>query len=97
MFNKIKQIKDLRDQAKQMKDTLGEEVVHGSAAGDKVTVAMDGNMEILSVDIEPELLNAENKEAIETAVKQAANDALKKAQRLMAQKFQASGLNLPGM
>lgn len=97
MFNKIKQIKELRDQAKQMKETLGQEVIHGSAAGDKVTIAMNGNQEVLAVEIDPELLQADKKEEAEKAIREAANDAIKKAQRLMAQKIQSSGFNLPGM
>jgi len=47
MFNKIKQIKDLRSQAKQLQNTLAAESVTTDKAG--ITVIMNGNMEITSL------------------------------------------------
>ncbi len=97
MFNKLKQFKDLRDQAKQIKDVLGQESAQGEADWGKVKIKINGNQEILNVEIDPELLTAENKEKLESAIKEATNDALKKVQRIMAQKMQESGFSLPGM
>jgi hypothetical protein len=97
MFSKLKQFKDLRDQAKQMQNLLAQESAEGTAEWGKVKVKINGNQEILSVEIDPELLNANNKEKLETAVKEATNDAIKKVQRIMAEKMRDSGFNLPGM
>jgi nucleoid-associated protein EbfC len=98
MFNKIKQLKDLRDQANTMKQALAQETVSAEADHGRVSLVMDGNQEVLAVSIAPELLQPEKKEEVEKAVKEAANDAVKKSQRAMAQKIQGmGGLNLPGM
>ncbi|MFA6098764.1 MAG: YbaB/EbfC family nucleoid-associated protein [Patescibacteria group bacterium] len=98
MFNKIKQFKELRDQATEMKKMLAQETVHADAAHGKINVVMDGNMEILSVEINPELLSVEKKENLESAVRDSVNEAVKKAQRVMAQKIQSmGGLNMPGL
>ena len=59
MFNKLKQFKDLRDQAKQMKDALAQEEAEGSAEWGKVKIKINGNQEVLSVNIDPELLTAD--------------------------------------
>ncbi len=96
MFNKIKDLKNLRDQANQVKSMLSEETVHTDAAGGRVQLVMDGNQEVLSIEIDPELLTPDNKEKLESAIREATNDAVKKAQRLMAQKLQDMG-GLPGM
>ncbi|MEK7167372.1 MAG: YbaB/EbfC family nucleoid-associated protein [Patescibacteria group bacterium] len=96
MFEKIKQIQDLKNQANQIKKALAEETVEGSGAWGKVKIVMDGNQEVKSVAIDPELLS--NKEKLESAVSEAVNDAIKKAQRVMAhQMSKMGGLNLPGM
>lgn len=97
MFEKIKQLKNLRDQAKQMKETLGEEVVNASAASGKVNLIMNGNQEVLAVEIDPSMLVPEKKEELENAIKEAVNDGIQKVQKIMMQKMQASGFNIPGL
>ena len=90
MFNKLKQLKDLKSQAKTMQDALSTERVEESRGGVKIT--MNGNMEVLSVVIESGL----TREVIETSVKNCINDTIKKAQRLMAKKLQDMG-GFPGL
>jgi len=97
MFEKIKQMKNLRDQAKQMKGALDQETVNASANSGKVNLVMNGSQEIVSIDINPELLNPEKKEELEKSIREAFEDAHKKVQNLMVQKFQSSGFNLPGL
>ena len=91
MFNKLKQIKDLRSKAKQMQSTLAEESVEASAAWGKVKLTMNGNQEITSIDIDPELLSPDKKAELEKAVQEAVADAIKKVQRVMAKKMQDMG------
>lgn len=95
MFNKLKQFKDLRDQAKQIQDSLSQESAEGSAEWGKIKVTINGNQEVLNVEIHPDILN--DKEKIENGIKEATNDAIKKVQRIMADKMKSSGLDLPGM
>lgn len=98
MFNKIKELKNLRDQAKKIKTSLAEETVHAESLGGKINIIMDGNMEILTVEINPELLQSDQKETLENGIKEASNSAVKKAQQAMAKKMQGmNGLNIPGM
>jgi len=97
MFSKLKQFKDLKDQAKQIQNTLAQETAEGSAEWGKVKIQMNGNQEITSVDIDPELLTTDNKQKLESAIQESSNEALKKVQRIMAEKMQQAGFNLPGM
>ena len=90
MFNKLKQFKDLKTQAKVMQDALAEEKVTEEKNG--ITITMNGNMEVLSVAIADGL----TKEATESNVKSCFNEALKKTQRLMAKKMQEMG-GFPGL
>ncbi|NCB20498.1 MAG: hypothetical protein EOM88_01045 [Clostridia bacterium] len=90
MFNKLKQFKDLRSQAKTMQNALAQETITEERNGVKLT--LNGNMEIVSLKLNPEL-NLENQEK---AVTSCFNDALKKTQKLMAKKMQEMG-GIPGL
>jgi hypothetical protein len=97
MFNKLKQFKELRDQAKSLKDQLGKETVTGEAAGGKITVVMDGNQEILSLDIDPALLAPDKKEEVERGVKDAIAHAIRQVQKLMAKKLSDGQISMPNL
>jgi DNA-binding protein YbaB len=85
MFNKLKQYKDLRDQAKTMQNTLGKESITIEKNGVKIT--LNGNMEVISLELNEKL----NKAQLEKTLTDCFNDAIKKTQRLMAQKMQEMG------
>ncbi len=89
MFNKLKQFKDLRSQAKKMEDELATVVAEGSAAWGKVKVLINGNKDICDVTIDEEMLSDKSK--LEDAVKEAHKDALKKIQMKLAKKLQEMG------
>ena len=97
MFNKLKQYKDLRDQAKKVQNELSEVTVHSDAWGGKVNMVMDGNQKVMSIDIDAELLQTENKEKLEKSLADCFNDAVKKAQRSMVQKMQKGDFKLPDL
>ena len=90
MFSKLKQIKDLRDQAKKMQTVLGAETITVEKNG--VVVKMNGNMEVTDLTINSELA----KESLESTLKNAINDATKQTQKLMAKKMQEMG-GFPGL
>ena len=90
MFNKLKQLKDLRSQAKTMQNALSEESVSVEKNGLKIE--MNGNMEVTNVSITEEI----SKDKMEELIKTSVNDAVKKTQKLMAKKMQEMG-GIPGL
>ena len=80
-----------------MQTMLAQESTEAEAAWGKVKVRINGNQEILDIQIDPELLTVDNKEKLQNAIKDATNDAIKKVQRIMADKVRQSGINLPGL
>lgn len=99
MFQKLKQFKDIRDQAKQLQDMLGKESVAVTTVGGKVSLTMDGNLSITALVIDDELLSPDKKEKLQSGIKEAHSDALKKMQRIMAMKMKEMGglPNIPGL
>lgn len=99
MFNKLKQFKDIRDQAKNLQTKLSAESVTTTAAMGKVQLTMDGNLTITALVIDDELLAPDKKEKLQNAIKEAHGDAIKKIQRIMAMKMKEMGglPNIPGL
>jgi DNA-binding protein YbaB len=96
MFNKLKQFNDLRKQANDLKSILAkEEVTIESSA---VKIVMDGNQEIKTITINNDYLQSGKKGQLEKEITDGINSAIKKVQRLMAEKMKdMGGFNIPGM
>ncbi len=90
MFNKLKQIKDLRSQAKTMQSMLADETVSAEKHG--ITITMNGNMEITNVSLPKDTDHDKLEKSLATCL----NDAIKKTQKIMAQKMQEMG-GFPGL
>lgn len=90
MFNKLKRLKDLRSQAKTMQNALAAESITIEKGG--IKIIMNGNMEIISITVNENL----SKDSLEGMLTDCINEAIKKTQRLMAQKMQEMG-GLPGL
>ena len=87
MFNKIKDLAAMKKQAGAMQAALAQEQVEVENHG--VKIVMNGNQEVLSVEVNQEL----GKEEQEKYLKENFNGAVKKVQRLMAQKMMGSGFD----
>jgi len=85
MFNKLKQFKDLRHQAKTLQNALADETITVEKGGIKVVI--NGNLEITQININENLA----KDSIEGLLTDCLNEAIKKTQRLMAQKVREMG------
>ena len=90
MFNKLKQFKGLRSQAKTMQSALAQETITAEKGG--IKVVMNGNMEITSISINEDLA----KDSLEGMLTDCVNEAIKKTQRIMAQKMQEKR-EIPGL
>ena len=89
MFNKIKAIKNLRDQAKIMQKTLEEVIAEGEAGWGKVKVKMNGNQRIIDIQIADELMA--DKAKLVDLLKEAFGDGVGKLQKQLAGKMKDMG------
>jgi DNA-binding protein YbaB len=85
LFDKIKDVNEMRKQAKQIERTLAVESVTGSSSGGKVKITMDGNQKVLSVEVAPEV--AGDKSEVARHVRAALEDVISKHKKLLASKF----------
>ncbi len=90
MFNKLKQFRDLRSQAKTLQNALKEEKVEQEKGG--IKIVMDGNQEVLSYQIiDSSLLSPVRQHDLENKLREATNSAIEKTKRVMAEKMKSMG------
>ena len=90
MFNKLKQINDLRSKAKTLQESLSKEFVTGTSGwGDKVKITINGTQEVTNVAIDASAMD--DREKLQSLVKDAANNAMKNLQKTMATKLKDMG------
>jgi hypothetical protein len=84
---------------REVQAELAARTVEGSAGGGLVTVTASGTGELLSVKIDPELLQGEDRAMIGDLVAAAANQTLARARELAASEMQKAlgGLIPPGL
>lgn len=92
----MKQVQQMQEQLQKQLDEL---VVEASAGGGMVTVRMNGQKQLVAVQIDPEVLASEDTEMLQDLVMAAVNEATRKVDEQLASRVGnlASGLNLPGL
>ncbi len=97
--NIMNQAKMMQARLAQIQEEMAKKTVEASSGGGMVTVVVNGRQEILSVKIEPEVVNPDDVEMLQDLVQAAVNDALRKAQEMMAQEMAkvTGGLKIPGL
>jgi len=91
MFEKLKQMKELRDRAKMIQQRLREIEIRADSANGRVRVTMNGNQEIQRLQIDPDYLRQADRARIEQELAQTINEAMKKSQQAMASSFRELG------
>jgi len=89
MFSKLKQFKDMKDQAKHMEAELATVISEGEAAWGKVKVTVNGNRDMVGCTIDPSMTSDLSK--LQEALCEAHKDAIKKMQFKLAKKVQEMG------
>ena len=95
----MKQAQKMQAKIMKIQEEMGERSVEASSGGGMVTVTANGKQEILSIRIEPEVVDPEDVEMLQDLVAAAVNEALKKAQEMVAEEMAkvTGGMQLPGL
>lgn len=95
----MKTAQEMRTKMQSLGEELKAKRVAGTAGGGLVEVEVNGLKEVLSVRIDPSLIEKQDREMIEDLLPAAFNAAAKKAEELHAQAMASltGGLDLPGL
>ncbi len=99
----VKEMQRIQKKLEETQKQLEEKTVTVQVGGGMVTVTANGRQEIISIQIENELINPEEKEMLEDLVVAGVNEALKRAKEMIEEELtkitgglKIPGLNLPG-
>ena len=93
MLDQAKMIMKLKKAQKE----LSKEVVEVEAGDGAVVVQINGELKIVSVKLDPELINLDNVAELEGWIKAAMRDGLKEAQEVAAEKMKPLMGGLSGL
>jgi DNA-binding YbaB/EbfC family protein len=99
----MKNMRDMLRQAQKMQEEmqkkLGQTIVEAGSGGGMVSVRMNGNKQLLSVEIDPEVFAGEDRDMLQDLIVAAVNEASRKVDEAMAGQLGdlASSLKLPGI
>jgi len=97
----FKQAQELHGRLANAQEELAARTVEASAGGGMVTATVNGKLELVSIRIEPRLLESPDVEMLQDLIVAAVNEAIRAAQRLLADEMGkltgGLGIKLPGM
>ena len=100
MFGKFS---DMQAKMQKVQDSLSELIVEAEAGGGMVKVKANGKREIISIELDRDVIDPDDKEMVEDLVVAGVNKALEKAEESAKEKMQEvykdilPGGGLPGM
>ena len=95
----MKQVQKMQAKMEELQAQLETATVDGSSGGGMVKVTTNGKNQILSLSIDPEVVNKDDVEMLQDLVIAAVNQARQKVQELQAEQMGnlTGGLKIPGM
>ena len=95
----MKQAQKIQAQIAKVQEELAQKTIEASAGGGMIAVVVSGKQEVVSIKIEPEVVDAKDMEMLQDLVVAAVNEALRKSQEMVSEEMRkiTGGLNIPGL
>jgi len=92
----MKQVQKMKEQMQKQMDST---VVEATAGGGMVSLKMNGNKQLISIQIDPEVFAAADKEMLQDLIVAAVNEGIRKTDEVLGGQLGglASGLKIPGL
>jgi hypothetical protein len=99
MGNMMKQAQKLQSKIFKLQEELADRTVETTVGGGMVKAVANGKQELLSIKIDPEVVDPNDVQMLEDLITAAVNDVLKKSQEMVSQEMTklTGGFNIPGM
>ena len=97
--NIMKQAKKMQERMGKLQQELETRTIEAQAGGGMVKVVVNGKFEIVSLQIEKDVVNPEDIEMLQDLIVAAVNEGIRKAQEMASAEMAkiTGGLNIPGM
>ena len=97
--NILKQAQQMQAKISQLQEEMAGKTVEASSGGGMVNIVMNGKQEVVSVRIEPEVVNREDVEMLQDLIAAAMNEAVRKSHEMVTEEMKkiTGGLSIPGL
>lgn len=95
----MREAQKLQEGMQRAQEEAKRKTVEAASGGGMVTVVANGGGQIVSLKIEKDVVNPDDVEMLEDLITAAANEALRRAQEMVAEEMSklTGGLQLPGL
>ncbi len=95
----MKQAQQLQSKMLRMQEELADRTVEASAGGGMVRVVANGKQQVVSLEINPEVVDPDDVDMLQDLVLAAINDALNRSQEMVSSEMGklTGGMNIPGL
>ena len=99
MNNLMKQAQKMQKQMAEMQEAMAEKTLEVSAGGGAVKVKINGEKQILDLQISPDAVDPDDVEMLQDLVRSAVNEAIRQMDEAVNSQMSqiTGGMNLPGM
>ena len=99
MQSLMRQVQKMQKKIAALQEELAHRTVEATVGGGMVTAVANGRQEIVSIKIDPEVVNPEDVEMLEDLVLAAVNEALRRAEEMVQAEMSkiTGGLKIPGL
>ena len=99
MNNLMKQAQEMQKRMLDIQEELATRTVEATVGGGMVTAVVNGQQELMSLTISPEVVDPDDIEMLEDLIVAAVNEARHQAQELMTQEMSklTGGVKIPGL
>src|SRR5215471_6078982 len=99
MADMMKQAQQLQNKLARIQEEAGKKTVDASAGGNMVSAVVNGRLELISLRIDPAVVESGDVEMLQDLVLAAVNEGIRKAQKMMADEMSkiTGGLKIPGL
>ncbi|MEK7689147.1 MAG: YbaB/EbfC family nucleoid-associated protein [Deltaproteobacteria bacterium] len=99
MGNILKQAKVMQEKMADIQKELANKTIEFASGGGMVNVTINGRQEIVSIRIDPSVINPNDVEMLQDLIAAAVNGAIKRSQEMMSEEMGkvTAGLNIPGL
>ena len=97
--NIMKQAQMMQKKMGQMQQEMESQQVEATAGGGMVTAVVNGRQKLLSLTVDPQVVDSDDVEMLQDLIVAAVNEAINKSQELMQEEMSklTGGMNIPGL
>jgi DNA-binding YbaB/EbfC family protein len=99
LSNIMEQARGMQEKMAKIQQDLARKTITGTSGGGMVTVTVNGQGDVISIAVEPAVIDPAEAEMLQDLIVAATNDGIRKARELGKQEMAqlTGGLNIPGL